>query len=427
MVFGVIEQMRKIGLFKSENGKAVFSYMNSNLIVAVVVALASVLQAKFVTADELGYFRQFGIITNYLFFLHLGTYQGIERLYPLHIGKGNREKAEIYVSTAEAWIALVSVPVSLVFLCLSVYSFVIGNWKAGLGWLAQTSAMLTTVYGGFIKATYRSGQDFIKMSRAQLIAPLYTIIIIPVYFFWPYVALFLKNIYLLPSTVMMYIQRPIKRRPKFAWGHFKDIVKNGLPRFTSSYAITTGIEAVRSTLVLAFLGQEGLGYWSFTWTIFGLVRQIPQSVFAVYAPKITQEFGRSSNYQNCLKICKKPFFVGLILIIAIIPFGILGALVLIPWLLPNYTEASKIIAVTICFILPGCLMDLPWQVINSMNKPGLMSSLALIDFLIQMIAVFLSFKMGFGIYSLVIGSVCGTVSRGIGLVIFFYRLKRKGT
>lgn len=418
--------MKKISLLKSENGKAVFSYMNSNLIAAIVVALASVLQAKFVTADELGYFRQFGIITNYLFFLHFGTYQGIERLYPLYIGKGDREKAEIYVTTSEAWIALVSIPVSLVFLCLAVYSFAVGNWKVALGWLAQSSAMLTTVYGGFIKATYRSDQDFVKMSRAQLLAPLYTIIIIPVYFFAPYVALFLKNIYLLPSSILMYIQRPIKRRPKFVWHNFKDIVINGLPRFTSSYAITIGIETVRSTLVLAFLGQEGLGYWSFTWTIYGLVRQLPQSVSAVYAPKITQEYGRSSNYRNCLHICKKPFLISLILLLVIIPCGVFGALVLIPWFLPNYTEASRITAATICLILPSCLMDLPWQVINSMNKPSIMNALALIDFAVQIITVFVSFKMGYGIYSLVIGSILGTMSRGIGLSVFFYKLKKKG-
>ena len=419
--------MRKIKLIKSENTFTIISYMNSNLAVAVIVALASVIQAKFVTANELGYFRQFGIITNYLFFLHLGTYQGVERLYPLFVGKGDIDKAKRYISTSEAWIFIVSVPVSFIFTGLAIHSFIIGNWRSALGWLAQASAMITTVYGGFIKATYRSGQDFVKLSKSQLISLFYIILVIPVYFLAPYVGLFLKNIYLLPATIIMYLQRPIKNRMKFIWKDFKEVVLNGLPRFTSSYAITTGIEAVRSTLVLRFLGQTGLGYWSFAWTIYGLVRQIPQSVAAVYAPRITQEYGKSSNYIKCLRICRKPFIVSILLIAVIIPVGIFGAKVLLPLILPNYAEASGIIIGSICFILPGCLLDLPWQVLNAMNQPGRMNIFALTDLIIQLLSMLVLFNMGFGIISVVIGSVLGTLFRSVALIIFFIRkgLKRK--
>ena len=53
---------------KSDSAAAILSLMNSNLLVSFVGAAASIIQAKFVTAEQLGYFRQFGIITNYLFF-----------------------------------------------------------------------------------------------------------------------------------------------------------------------------------------------------------------------------------------------------------------------------------------------------------------------------------------------------------------------
>ena len=152
---------------KSDSAAAILSLMNSNLLVSFVGAAASIIQAKFVTAEQLGYFRQFGIITNYLFFLHLGTYQAVERLYPLYIGKGENEKARRLVGVAEAWIFFVSIPTSLIFLALGIFSLLRGNWMATLGWIAQAVAMFTTVYGGFIKATYRSGQDFKKMARAQ--------------------------------------------------------------------------------------------------------------------------------------------------------------------------------------------------------------------------------------------------------------------
>ena len=165
---------------KSDAATAILSLMNSNLIVSFIGAAVSIIQAKFVTAEQLGYFRQFGIITNYLFFLHLGTYQAVERLYPLYVGKGDNAKAKRLVGVAEAWIFLVSVPTALIFLGLSVFSLVKGNWMAMLGWLAQAVAMFTTVYGGFIKATYRSGQDFKKMAKAQYLTPLHTVLSIPI-------------------------------------------------------------------------------------------------------------------------------------------------------------------------------------------------------------------------------------------------------
>lgn len=410
---------------KSDSAAAILSLMNSNLLVSFVGAAASIIQAKFVTAEQLGYFRQFGIITNYLFFLHLGTYQAVERLYPLYIGKGENEKARRLVGVAEAWIFFVSIPTSLIFLALGIFSLLRGNWLATLGWIAQAVAMFTTVYGGFIKATYRSGQDFKKMARAQYLTPIHTVLVIPIYFISPYVGLFLKNINTLATTIVMYLKRPIKSKKKFNITDFKEIISNGLPRFSSSYAITTGIEAIRSTMVLRFLGQTALGYWSFTWTIYGLVRQIPQSVSAVYAPRVTQEYGRTGDYKQCLKLCKKPILLCMGLVACLIPVGIFGSMVLVPLILSNYTNAAGILAATIVCILPTCILDLPWQIINSMNRPGTLNLFAFTDMLLQCAGMILALKNNCGIYSVVIGSVAGSIWRMICIGVFFQRLHRK--
>ena len=407
---------------KSDAATAILSLMNSNLIVSFIGAAVSIIQAKFVTAEQLGYFRQFGIITNYLFFLHLGTYQAVERLYPLYVGKGDNAKAKRLVGVAEAWIFLVSVPTALIFLGLSVFSLVKGNWMAMLGWLAQAVAMFTTVYGGFIKATYRSGQDFKKMAKAQYLTPLHTVLSIPIYIISPYVGLFFKNINTLATTVVMYIKRPIRTKKNFNLSDFKEIIANGLPRFSSSYAITTGIEAIRATMVLRYLGQTALGYWSFTWTIYGLVRQIPQSVSAVYAPRVTQEYGRTGSYKQCLRLCKKPILVCALLVCVLIPAGVFGSLVLLPLVLPNYVNSAGILAAAMICILPSCILDLPWQIINSMNKPGTLNFVAFTDMLIQCIGMILALRLDNGIYSVVIGSVAGSLWRMLCIGMFFLKL-----
>jgi len=417
---GLVDKIKK-----SDSVSAILSLMNSNMLISLIGAITSVIQAKFVTADQLGYFRQFGIITNYLFFLHLGTYQAVERLYPLYMGKGEDEKAKRLVGVAEFWISFVSIPAALVFFVLGMINLIGGNWKATLGWIAQAVAMFTIVYGGFIKATYRSGQDFKKMARAQYLTPIQTILAIPVYFISPYIGLFLKNINTLLATIVMYIRRPIRCKLHFNTSDFAEILKNGLPRFSSSYAITTGLEAIRATLVIGYLGQVGLGYWSFAWTIYGLVRQIPQSVSAVYAPRVTQEYGRTGDYKQCLKICKKPILVSAALICAMIPVGIFGSIVMIPLILPNYANASGVLAATIICILPTCILDLPWQVINSMNRPGVLNAFAVSDLLIQAISMLCFFKLGLGIYSVVWASLLGTLFRSICILLFFINLKKK--
>lgn len=419
-MFRLIEKIKK-----SDSAIAILSLMNSNLLVSLIGAISSIIQAKFVTAEQLGYFRQFSIITNYLFFFHLGTYQAIERLYPLYIGKGDYNKGERLVGVAEAWIAFISIPASLIFLILGITSIFQGNWRATLGWIAQAIAMFTMVYGGFIKATYRSGQDFKKMARAQYLTPVYTIVIIPFYFIEPYIGLFLKNINTLATTVIMYLKRPIKVKKRFDFVDFKEIIANGLPRFSSSYALTTGIEAIRSTIILQFLGRTGLGYWSFVWTIYGLIRQVPQTVSAVYAPRITQEYGRSEDYKKCLKLCRKPMQVCIGIVAIIIPFSIFGALVLIPIVLPNYTNAAGVLAATIIFILPTCILDLPWQIINSMNKPGILNIFAFTDMIIQCIIMIIGIRIGLGLYSVILGSLIGSGWRLLCILAFFRSMHRK--
>lgn len=413
---------------KSENNstaRTIVSLMRSNLAVAVIGAVASILQARFVSPEDLGFFRQFGIITGYLFFLHFGTYQAVERLYPLYVGRGEIDKARSILSTAETWILFISVPCAAVFAVLSVNSFIFGNWRAGLGWLSQSIAMITTVYGGYVKATYRSGQDFKRLANIQMITSIVTLLIIPIYPFMPYFGLFLKNTNTLPATVVMYQMRPERVKRRFSFKNFKEILKNGLPRFSSSYALTTGIEAIRATVVLSFLGQVRLGYWSFSWTILGLLKQIPQSVSAVYAPKITQEYGKSGNLHNCLRMCKKPFGVTFLVVVAMIPLSALGSFVFVPWLIPKYAEAKMLIFATIVAMLPSALLDLPWQVINSTKKIVVLNLLAIMDMATQCVVMILTVALGVGVYSIIFASIAGTVVRALGMLIFFVKVRRK--
>ena len=74
-------------LLSSDVAKAVAAMVSVNVLTATVGIVGSLIQGRFVTAEELGFFKQFSIATSYLFFLHLGSFHAVERLYPYYKGK----------------------------------------------------------------------------------------------------------------------------------------------------------------------------------------------------------------------------------------------------------------------------------------------------------------------------------------------------
>ena len=93
--------------------KAIVSLFGANMFGSIVGVLGSFVQGRFISADELGFFKQFSIITGYLFFLHFGVFHAVERLYPLYMSRGEDEKAKRVVEVANAWILLVCLPLFL--------------------------------------------------------------------------------------------------------------------------------------------------------------------------------------------------------------------------------------------------------------------------------------------------------------------------
>ena len=62
--------------------------VGGNLLATAIGLVGTLVQARFVVPEDLGYFRQFGIFTAYAFFLHLGLLDALQRLYPLYMGQG---------------------------------------------------------------------------------------------------------------------------------------------------------------------------------------------------------------------------------------------------------------------------------------------------------------------------------------------------
>ncbi|MCY1151261.1 MAG: hypothetical protein OWP43_02425 [Sphaerochaetaceae bacterium] len=402
---------------KSNTFQAIIALLGTNVFGSIIGVVGALIQARFVTPDDLGFFRQFGILSSYLFFFHLGIFHAIEKMYPYYLGQGKRDKAKQVVEIANAWMLIVCIPLCLVFLILALNSFFRGSWKSGLGWISQVVAVLSTLYGGFIKATYRSGQDFKSMAKSQIYGPFISLFALPIFWIQPYFALFIKNISPIFSIWKLYKKRPIKVKWRFNFKEWILLVKQGLPRFSASYITTTGLDAIRATLILKFLGVEQLGLWSFSWMVLSMALQVPQAITAVYIPKIISLYGESSSIIESFNLSKKAIKIGFYSLSIIIPIAVFGTIIILPKLLPMYSSAKQVIVVLL-LCLPLKLIEAPINVLNAMNKLIWINISAIINSAVQIITTLLGFYYGFGLISPALGYFLGNSIRVLIVIIF---------
>jgi hypothetical protein len=387
----------------------------SNAAVAVLGVAGSLVQAWFVTPDDLGYFRQFGIVAGYVFFLHLGTFHALERWYPYHIGRNERGRALAMAEVAQSWILAVATVLCAVFGALAAAGFARGNWKAGLGWLCQALLTLGAFYGGLLGALYRSGHDFQNVARAQMWSAPATVLALPFFWVQPYVGLFLRGVAgPCASLWVLHRHRPVRLPWRFTWPEWRHAVREGLPRFTASYAMTTGQDALMATLILARFGRTDLGYWSFALMVVTLFLMVPQSLAAVYVPRVAETYGRTGSPAQCLALCRKPMVYGFVLACAAAAAGALAVRWLLPVVAPKYAASAGLIGLLLATV-PLRMLEMPANVLGAMNWLLYLNVRAVAGTAIQVVIALVGIRLGWGVYGVAAGVLAGGIFRVLAL------------
>lgn len=412
-------------LCRAEMIRSVAALFSSNLMFAVVGVIVSLIQGKFIVAEDLGYFGQFGIYSSYLFLLHLGVFQAVERLVPYYFGNKEYEKAKKIVQVGEAWILMVCFPIILTFSILSLIAFVNGNWKAGLGWFAQIFVIITQLYSGYIKATYRSGQDFRKLAKNQIYTPIMYLLCLPLYWIQPYVALFSRTISTVVSDIIIFHSRPFRAPPHFDVKLFWEMISQGFPLFVSSYILNTGLLALQSTLIVKLLGYSELGYWTFANIVITYARYLPNAITAVFMPKIIQKYGETHSLKVCLKETRKPLYVSFFVSFCIAVVGGIMTIKLLPLILPNYTGAKKLICIMLIG-MPFYSVNIQETVLTATKKIVSKIIFAAGNASVQIIVALFLYVKGLGTYSFAIGLVAGYILEMVMINIYFQFRKEKG-
>ncbi len=400
--------------------KTIMGLASANTLATVVGFAGTLIQARYIVPEELGYFRGFAIASGYALFFSFGTIVILQRYYPYYIGKGNKEKALDIATICQTWNSIVFFLVSGIFCLLALIAVLMGNWKAMLAWLVQAVTMASLFYGGYLSATYRSGHNFKIVAKGALISSVAALFSLPVFFVFPYLALALRSsIGNLVNIVYLHIHRPLKLKFSFHWGKWFQLVKDGFPIFISDYGAWMGWITIEMTIVRKFLGTEALGLWSISWVLLELASKVPQAVNAVYTPRIAQTFGHSDNVKESMKICTKPVLFGVPGMVLVAGVTCAAVYYIIPILMPYYVDAIPIMSL-MTLNLPLIILGLPNFLLVSMGKVVQQNIATYVSLLVFVGFSYFAITQGYGLPGVVLASIGGKAFRVLLVYVFIF-------
>lgn len=413
-------------ILNEENKRIITSavaLISANFLSTFIGFIVTLVQGRYVSAELLGYYKQFTILSGYLFFFQLGTYQALQRLIPLYYGDDNEKKAYDYTAVAYAWNMFVTIVISIIFVVLSVKSIFKGDYKAAVLWAIQIIISSYTIMSGVLSATYRSFKDFERLAKANTIGAVATLISIPFFIYNPFVGLIVRNCISVVAIVPLIQGRPIRVHPHFDGRLFLKLIKQGTPIFTASYVLGVGLDTVRNTFVLSFAGIEGLGFWNFAFTFYGIEIVVPNAIIAVISPRIIRDYGEKKSISLLVEKYRKIFWI--FVLVMVICGGIGGIIVkiLIPILLPNYTEAVPMILILLLCLVLKCA-DIYYSILLAVNELMWINLAAFLSSIFQILFLFLLHRFTDSLLIFPFSIVSSMLVRACLLVFRVYRIKK---
>lgn len=395
--------------------RSVIAIVGGNSTAAVLSAVGGLLVARFVDPATVGHFRSYTIPLMYMAFLHLGTFDGLNRQIPFYLGQERRDLVEAVASAAGGWNLLLSLVVSVAFLLLAGWSLIHGDVHGTLGWASQALTAWSVFYGGFLGATYRTVDHFVAVARVQTFQAALSFGLVFVLPLLGFFGLCLRSA--LPSvgaTWLLHRGRPLKVAPSLRRKPFIDLIRIGLPFCFWGSLYTSLWSALENTLMLALGGVHGLGLFAVAVMLREGICILPQAIHQVLLPRIVQAYGREGRLGSAHELMYRivsPLALGMAAVVLAVSWA-LGTL--IPILIPNYADGLGLMKV---LLWTGVLqaVALPLNALFASGKSWRYGRGILAGFITFPIVTYLLAPLTGGILAVAGGSLAGKAVRtGIG-------------
>ena len=405
--------------------RSVTALLSSNIISTVVGVIGGLLVARFLGPEVTGPFRTYTIPLTYLMVLHLGTNDGLWRQIPYYVGKEMPERVDALASAAGAFMLFVSVVVSLVFLCLAMYSLLNQDFYGFSGWLSQAFFCLSVFYGSYLISTYRSMNHFVTLAKIQIAGTSLTFLMVSLLPFLRFYGLCARHAFPSLLTVWLYHRnRPLKVNYHFNIKDFTEVIKIGFPFSFWGSIYTSAWVATESLLILSLSGATALGLFSVAYVMRAAMNSLPMVVRQVLLPRIVTAFARDGSLRN---IGAQILWVtaGLMAFMTLLAY--VGSFLLdifVPYLIPRYVAGIPVMKVCLWFSVVEAAF-LPINTLFAKGRPWLYGRSVIAGVIIFAISTYLLLPVIGGLLAVAVGSLLGRAARTLAAYVDLIILTRQ--
>lgn len=400
------------------------NYISANLTYVFGQAISGLIVARLIDPKDMGIFITSTIIITYIPILLLGINNGLNRNLPYIIGQGRVEQADTMRNSALSFAIIASSIIFILVFAISIYFYFTGQTKLALAFLSTTITAALYPITIMKEVTYRTNNDFMKLSRIKFLhVGLALITVLIVYFLSFYGMLIRSAILSVFYLVLLLNSSTQKHLIIFDKGAIRDLMKTGLPIFLVSYIYTIYIGLDR-ILILKYFGIEAMGLYIPAIQVSIALAILPSSIFQIIYPKMATVYGQTGSINSLKKLAFTPL---LYLALGLIPiFGIVAWLVgpFVELVLPKYSQGIPLARWMVLVFYLRCLggpQDV-LTVIGDMIPYGIFTVLAIILFY----AVFLFLKnINWGLQAVTASLAFSTLAYNGIISIYVLQLMRK--
>lgn len=317
-------------------------FAGGNFVSSLLKMTSGFLTVKVIEPAVLGLFNGIGLVLGYAPILQLGILNGLSRELPYFIGKGEHDRARELTSAAQAWAIMIGSLVAAGLLVVALWQLFKGRIDLAVGWATYAvSAMLLFYSQLYLQVTYRTHGDFARLAMINVINSGTVLVLVILVWLFNFYGLCLRALIAgCVGLALLWYWRPIRVRPIWNRAHLWHLFKIGAPIFGVGQLYACWI-VLDSTLVLKFAGTTGLGLYAVVVMAGQTMGLLPSTVSQITYPRMAEQYGRTHNLKDCIKIVKRPIFF---LMLVVIPMVIVGWFLVAPffnYFLPRYAGAIQ--------------------------------------------------------------------------------------
>jgi O-antigen/teichoic acid export membrane protein len=291
----------------------VSSLVGGNLISTVLRTIGGLLQARCIARPLYDLFCSIGLVYGYIPFAQLGILNGMNRELPYFIGKGDRQRVNELAAAAQAWSLLLGVTVGVGLLGVGLWQLLCCNLLVAAGWFTYAVLAFLLFYNtNYLQMTYRTGHDFARLAMASVAENAVALAAVGLVVLLNFYGMCLRAlISAVVSVAILHYWRPFRIGPRWNLQHLKHLLAIGFPIFIVGqiYAYWTTLNA---TLVLCYLGQDGMGPYTIAVMAGGALELLPAAVGQVLYPRMAEQYGRTGRVRDLVQMSIKPTILSVV-------------------------------------------------------------------------------------------------------------------